>query len=194
MYGSISWSNASKTFLNQILILQKRVLRLIHFAQAREHTIPIDRLVHSLRPRMRSSAAQKKIHIHIIFTVGKKSHFRLIFFLCWNRSLESSLVTRAAISVSCQYSDSMVSQDNEWISFSSVSVLSLEPDRKSCSSDDKELLIPCKVHQWHSQLIRAAKIEKVLTFWNYRRQFLIRSVLFLEINSNWWINVLFHTF
>ena len=38
-YGLTSWGNASETLLNKVLVLQKRALRLIHFAQAREHAI-----------------------------------------------------------------------------------------------------------------------------------------------------------
>ena len=40
-YGLTSWGNASETLLNKVLFLQKRALRLIHFAQAREHGIPL---------------------------------------------------------------------------------------------------------------------------------------------------------
>lgn len=40
-YGLTSWGNASKTLLNKVLVLQKRALRLIHFAQPREHAIPL---------------------------------------------------------------------------------------------------------------------------------------------------------
>ena len=40
-YGLTSWGNASETMLNKVLVLQKRALRLIHFAQTREHTIPL---------------------------------------------------------------------------------------------------------------------------------------------------------
>ena len=40
-YGLTSWGNASETLLNKVLVLQKRALRLIHFAQAREHAIPL---------------------------------------------------------------------------------------------------------------------------------------------------------
>ena len=40
-YGLTSWGTASKTLLNKILVLQKRVLRLIHFAPVREHAIPL---------------------------------------------------------------------------------------------------------------------------------------------------------
>ena len=36
-YGLTSWGTASKTLLNNIPVLQKRVLRLIHFAPVREH-------------------------------------------------------------------------------------------------------------------------------------------------------------
>ena len=40
-YGLTSWGNASETLLKKFLVLQKRALRLIHFAQAREHAIPL---------------------------------------------------------------------------------------------------------------------------------------------------------
>ena len=40
-YGLTSWGTASKTLLNNIPVLQKRVLRLIHFAPVREHAIPL---------------------------------------------------------------------------------------------------------------------------------------------------------
>ena len=40
-YRLTSWGTASKTFINNILVLQKRVLRLIHFAPVREHAIPL---------------------------------------------------------------------------------------------------------------------------------------------------------
>ena len=39
-YGLISWGNARKTFLDQILVLQKRALRLIYFAETNDHAIP----------------------------------------------------------------------------------------------------------------------------------------------------------
>ena len=39
-YGLISWGNACKTFLDQILVLQKRALRLIYFAETNDHAIP----------------------------------------------------------------------------------------------------------------------------------------------------------
>ena len=39
-YGLISWGNACKTFLDQILVLQKRALRLIYFAETNDHVIP----------------------------------------------------------------------------------------------------------------------------------------------------------
>ena len=40
-YGLTSWGAASKILLNNILVLQKRVLRLIHCAPVREHAIPL---------------------------------------------------------------------------------------------------------------------------------------------------------
>ena len=40
-YGLTSWGTASKTLLNKVLVLQKLVLRLIHFAPVREHAIPL---------------------------------------------------------------------------------------------------------------------------------------------------------
>ena len=39
-YGLISWGNECKTFLDQILVLQKRALRLIYFAETNDHAIP----------------------------------------------------------------------------------------------------------------------------------------------------------
>ena len=39
-YGLISWGNACKTLLDQILVLQKRALRLIYFAETNDHAIP----------------------------------------------------------------------------------------------------------------------------------------------------------
>ena len=40
-YGLTVWGNASKTYLDKITILQKRALRLIHFADRKEHAIPL---------------------------------------------------------------------------------------------------------------------------------------------------------
>ena len=42
-YGLIAWDNASNAYLNKILqlVLQKRVLRLIYFADRREDAIPL---------------------------------------------------------------------------------------------------------------------------------------------------------
>ena len=40
-YGICVWGHASKFFLNKLLILQKRVLRLIHFTPRNEHAIPL---------------------------------------------------------------------------------------------------------------------------------------------------------
>ena len=39
-YGLIAWGQACKSHLNKILILQKRVLRLIFFANRNDHSIP----------------------------------------------------------------------------------------------------------------------------------------------------------
>ena len=39
-YGLISWGNACNTFLDQIIVLQKRALRLIYFAETNEHVKP----------------------------------------------------------------------------------------------------------------------------------------------------------
>ena len=39
-YGLISWGNACKTLLDQILVLQKRALRLIYFAETNDQAIP----------------------------------------------------------------------------------------------------------------------------------------------------------
>ena len=40
-YGPIAWGNASNAYLNKILVLQKRVLRLIYFTDRREHAISL---------------------------------------------------------------------------------------------------------------------------------------------------------
>ena len=40
-YGLIAWGNASNAYLNKILVLRKRVLRLIYFADRREDAIPL---------------------------------------------------------------------------------------------------------------------------------------------------------
>ena len=40
-YGLLAWGNASNAYLNKILVLQKRVLRLIYFTDRREHAIPL---------------------------------------------------------------------------------------------------------------------------------------------------------
>ena len=40
-YGRTVWGNASKTYLDKLTILQKRALRLIHFADRKEHAIPL---------------------------------------------------------------------------------------------------------------------------------------------------------
>ena len=39
--GLISWGHACKSHLNKLAILQKRALRLIHFADKNEHAIPL---------------------------------------------------------------------------------------------------------------------------------------------------------
>ena len=40
-YGIAAWGQASKTSLNKILILQKKVLRMMYFTYIREHAIPL---------------------------------------------------------------------------------------------------------------------------------------------------------
>ena len=40
-YGLAAWGQASKTSLNKILILQKKVLRMMYFTDIREHAIPL---------------------------------------------------------------------------------------------------------------------------------------------------------
>ena len=39
-YGLVAWGNTSKNYLNTIVVLQKRVLRLIYFVDRKEHAIP----------------------------------------------------------------------------------------------------------------------------------------------------------
>ena len=40
-YGIVVWGHAAQTYINQILVLQKRALRLIYFASYRSHAIPL---------------------------------------------------------------------------------------------------------------------------------------------------------
>ena len=40
-YGLIAWGNASNAYLNKLLVLRKRELRLIYFADRREDAIPL---------------------------------------------------------------------------------------------------------------------------------------------------------
>ena len=40
-YGLTAWGNASNAYLNKILVIQQRVLRLIYFTDRREHAIPL---------------------------------------------------------------------------------------------------------------------------------------------------------
>ena len=40
-YGLPAWGQAGKTYLNKILILQKRALRLLFFGDIRDHAIPL---------------------------------------------------------------------------------------------------------------------------------------------------------
>ena len=40
-YGLPAWGQAGKMYLNKILILQKRALRLLFFADVRDHAIPL---------------------------------------------------------------------------------------------------------------------------------------------------------
>ena len=40
-YGLSVWGQACKSYLNNILILQKRALRFMYFAKKNEHTIPL---------------------------------------------------------------------------------------------------------------------------------------------------------
>ena len=40
-YGLVAWGQASKNELDKLLILQKRALRFIFFANRRDHTIPL---------------------------------------------------------------------------------------------------------------------------------------------------------
>jgi len=40
LYGICSWGNSAKTYLNRLLVLQKRALRLINFSNSRDHAIP----------------------------------------------------------------------------------------------------------------------------------------------------------
>ena len=41
IYGLTVWANASKAYVDKITILQKCVLRLIHFTDRKEHAIPL---------------------------------------------------------------------------------------------------------------------------------------------------------
>ena len=39
-YGLAAWSQAAKTHLEKILVLQNRVLRLMYFSEPRAHAVP----------------------------------------------------------------------------------------------------------------------------------------------------------
>ena len=39
-YGICAWGNCPQTYLNKILVLQKRALHLIYFSKPRDHAIP----------------------------------------------------------------------------------------------------------------------------------------------------------
>ena len=41
IHGLAAWGQAAKTHLQQILVLQKGVLRLMYFAESRVHTVPL---------------------------------------------------------------------------------------------------------------------------------------------------------
>ena len=89
MYALISWGNASKTFVNKILILQKGDLRLIYFAQAKEHAIPFF-LKGKLLP-LEFRCFEKVANL--IYDVD--SSFvpdQLIFRICSLKSLEFTLI------------------------------------------------------------------------------------------------------
>jgi len=40
-YGVIAWGRAAKIYINKLLILQKRALRLIYFTDRQQHAIPL---------------------------------------------------------------------------------------------------------------------------------------------------------
>ena len=40
-YGLVVWGNARKTYLNKILALQKRCIRLMYFVDRNEHAVPL---------------------------------------------------------------------------------------------------------------------------------------------------------
>ena len=40
-YGLIAWGHACKSYLNKLLILQKRALRIMYFANRNDHAIPL---------------------------------------------------------------------------------------------------------------------------------------------------------
>ena len=40
-YGIVAWGHAAQTYINQILVLQKRGLRVIYFTSYRSHSIPL---------------------------------------------------------------------------------------------------------------------------------------------------------
>ena len=84
-YGLISWGNECKTFLDQILVLQKRALRLIYFAETNDHVI------HFL--------LAQKFYLYKLYIVNqlsglllcmmwKKRKKSLLLKIFWNFSLE----------------------------------------------------------------------------------------------------------
>ena len=40
-YGIVAWGRAEKIYINKLLVLQKRALRLTHFADRRQHAVPL---------------------------------------------------------------------------------------------------------------------------------------------------------
>ena len=92
-------SNASNAYLNKILVLQKRVLRLIYFADGREYAIPlfvkakilpVTFLYHEVVSKLMFDVHNQSAPINIVKLFTKTSHIHT--YNTGSRSSKSQLL------------------------------------------------------------------------------------------------------
>ena len=89
-YGICAWGDCPQTYLNKILVLQKRALRLIYFSKPRDHAIPF--FIESNCLPLQSLFFQQLSYL--MYDVHAKTQLLKIFSTSLRKSIQNIIIIR----------------------------------------------------------------------------------------------------